>query len=221
MSRILILVLGMVLIVACDTEPTTDNTPPSDTKKPTAEPVAPTTGISKIQSQHDDLRKEIVKVEKQLDEGKQPPIRIVDQQIQIVDNLIAVTEMAMKIQATENLKLSHAHMRRQESKLHKQRTDLHTKMREIRETLAAAKTGEKLPEGFTETELQDQMSDHAKLDKKLAKEQEELRIEMGKKEALLAAGAEGPAQEESLFSRELTALKETKKQVEAVRARLN
>jgi hypothetical protein len=76
------------------------------------------------------------------------------------------------------------------------------------------KTGE-LPAGFTEAEIKDRLSDFQKAATKLEGDWKDLRGQMAKKEELLKLDVI-PPQGETLFTKELTELKRTRKRVEAL-----
>ena len=224
MSRVPPLALILCVVAACNREPTAVTVERSDGSRKTTEkppPVAPTTGISQIQKGHDEIRREIAKVEKELEGGQRPQVWLVEQQVKLVDNLIVATERAIKEESRMQVRHSHGRLRKQESQLIERRTEVSTEIQEMRRLLdESAKGVGKIPAGFTAAELKDRLGDFQEMARELTKRQDELRAEMRRKEALLREETI-PPQEETLFTRELEALVVTKKRVEALRARLN
>ena len=224
MSRVPLLALILCVVAACDREPAVVAVKRADggrkaTVKPP--PVAPTTGIGQVQKGHDEIRREIAKIEKELEGGKRPQVWLVEQQVKVVKNLIVAAELAIKEETRMQVRHSHGQLRLRESELIKRRSEVSTEIQEIRRILdESAKGVGKIPAGFTTAELKDRLGDFQEMSRDLNKQQDELRAEMRRKEALLREDTI-PPQEETLFTRELEALEVTKKRVEALRARLN
>ena len=72
-----------------------------------------------------------------------------------------------------------------------------------------------LPAGFTVEELKDRIGDFKEQGRKIDKDWDEVKAAMKKKEELLKL-EEIPSQGETLFTKELAELKETRKRVEAL-----
>jgi hypothetical protein len=217
MHRALIPAL-VLLALACDKEPATGGAKTTSAKPVPPKPpaVLPTTGNPKIRAMREDIVEEVNKAEKDLANGTKPQAHLVANWKKGIDYLIAASELAVKNEAEDAVRSSHALLRARQSEIDKQRNDLAEGILEIQRYLDEIARGVgKAPEGFTEDELKDRLGERQEQARALEKEEDEVRAQMQEKEDLLTKG-NPPPQSETLHTHELEALKELKARIDAL-----
>ncbi len=212
MLRLCLLTAALACLPACN--PDRDPKSPGGGNSAAASkppPESPTTGISQIQKMHDDLKEDIAAQEARAKAGQPVEERLVRGQLTGLDILIRSTEMAIALDTRQTMQREHAILRQKESRIIKGRNETY---REILEMQQAIDTNN-VPAGFTVEELRDRIADFKEQARKLEKEWDEVKAAMRKKEELLKL-EEIPAQGETLFTKELAELKETRKRAEAL-----
>jgi len=217
MPRLSLLAITLLCVSACNGDRDPKKNPGGKTA-PVAKPApeSPTTGISQIQKMHDDLKEDIAEQEKRVKAGQPTEQRLVRGQLTGLDILIRSTEMAIVLDTRRTVQLEHGLLRQKESKLIRGRNETHTEIAEMEKLLADHTKGVgALPAGFTEAELKDRLGDFREKAQEIEKEREDVRGEMRKREELLKLDVI-PPQGETLFTKELTELKLTRKRAEAL-----
>ena len=166
-----------------------------------------------------DILEEVEKAEKEMEGGKMPERRFVDEWKKGADACITAAQIAVDAEAVLAVQHDITTLRQKLAELDKKRTDLGEGIMEIKGYLGEIERGGKPPEGFTEGELKDRMGERQEEARALEKEDEELHARLKEKEDLLAQG-NVPPQGETLNTHELEAAKELKARVEALEARL-
>ncbi|MHC4550361.1 MAG: hypothetical protein ACYTEZ_16455 [Planctomycetota bacterium] len=221
MSRLLI--LALVCLAACDREKEPqdlagglrDPAPPPTARKP--DPVSPPTGYPALKQSHDSLREEIERAEEALQQGRPPEARLVKQQVRLIDNLIVATERAIREEARQGVQHTHALLQQQHGKLHQKRSEVWAEIAEMEQILAEARkgAGAGVPPGFTEAEIRDRLGDFREMARKIEQDLDELRARLQKQEDLLKLETI-PPQGETLLTKELEALRESRQRLEAL-----
>lgn len=212
MSRFCLLAVSLLCAAACN--PDRDPKSPGGgrsaaTQKPP--PESPTTGISQIQKMHDDLKEDIAAQEARVKAGQPAEERLVRGQLTGLDILIRSTEMAIALDTRQTMQREHAILRQKESRIIKGRNETYAEILEMQQALDT----NNVPAGFTPDELRDRIGDFKEQARKLEKEWDEVKAAMKKKEELLKLEVI-PPQGETLFTKELAELKETRKRAEAL-----
>lgn len=213
MLRALPLIL-LLLSVACDKK-----AKPEPAPKPKKPVVPATTGNPRIRGMREDLLEEVEKAEKEMEGGKMPERRFVDEWKKGADNCIMAAQIAADAEAVLAVQHDLTTLRQKQAELDRKRTDLGEGIAVIKGYLGEMERGGKPPEGFTEGELKDRLGGKQEEARALEKEDEELRTRLEEKEGVLAQG-KVPPQGETLNTHELEAAKELKARVEALEARL-
>lgn len=205
----------LLLSVACDKKAAKPELPPKPKK-----PVVPaTTGNPRIRGMREDILEEVEKAEKEMEGGKMPERRLVDEWKKGADHCIEAAQIAVDAEAVLAARHDLTTLRQKQADLDKKRIDIGEGIAVIKGYLGEIERGGKPPEGFTEGELKDRLGGKLEEARALEKEDEELRTGLTEKENLLAQG-KVPPQGETLHTHELEAAKELKTRVEALEARL-
>jgi hypothetical protein len=211
--RLLALALLLpILATACngDRNPTNAN-PGGKSAAAKPPPESPTTGISQIQTMHDELKEDIAIQEARVKGGQPAEARLVRGQLTGIDILIRSTEMAIGLDTRQTVQREHAILRQKESRIIKGRNEAYAEVLEMQRAIDT----DTLPAGFTKEEIQDRIGDFKEQARMLEKDWEEVRAAMRKKEELLKLEVI-PPQGETLFTKELAELRLTRKRVEAL-----
>jgi hypothetical protein len=210
-----------ILAVACDPGPSSDPVvprprDPAEAESNKQEPVSPATGIVRIQEAHDLYKVEVSSIEKALGEKGTPTgnqARTLRQILVAIAHLKTATELGRDNQDRENARNTHGMMLQEQTGLLKKRRQLWVEITEIEQYLTEIEKGTgSPPEGFTEPELKDRLTDALARDKKLKEELGVLREKMTALETRINAGDFGTS-ERSLFADELTGLEELEKRI--------
>lgn len=214
MLRPCLLAAALLCVPACnpDREPKPADDPAGSTaakRKPP--PESPTTGISQIQKMHDTLKKDIAAQEARIKAGQAAEQHLVRGQLSGIDILIRSTELAIANDTRQTIRREHAILQQQQGRIVKGRNQAYAEVAEMQQKINA----NDIPAGFTKEELEDRIRDFKEQAAELEKEWEEVRTAMQEKEELLKLEVI-PPQGETLFTKELAALKETRRRVEAL-----
>ena len=194
----------------------------SDTPLPTrgtddpAEIKVPTTGVTQLQGSHDAVRRELKHLEARKADGKPLNAAVVKSQIELVDQLIVAAKLAIDAEAMKQFRTRVGKMRQDYRNLELENQEISNEIREIKLMLEGARKGvEQLPEGYTETELMDRVGELEVKVGKIREQKEEFAVELSEQEALLANQTPPPLGD-SIWTRELADLKETRARLESL-----
>lgn len=216
--RHLLLILPLALL-ACENGETTQAPPAKkdDEAKVVEKPLTrAVTGVAVLQRDHATY---IEMIEKEEKKEKADP-RTVKQVLKLLGILEQALERSAREQAVQDLKKQHSRGTEELGRIAKQRNFLQREKAEILQILAnAAKGVAPIPSGFTEAELRDKLADFDEKLRKLKEGEDELLKEMQAQEKTLNSSEEVKPDPESMASRELVAVRETKKRAEALLAK--
>jgi hypothetical protein len=213
MLRHCLLAFTLLCVCACngDRNPKSNAKPGGKSAAARPPPESPTTGISQIQKMHDELKEDIAEQEARVKAGQPAEERLVRGQLTGIDILIRSAEMAIVLDTRQTMQRQHAILRQKESRIIKARNEAYAEVLEMQRAIQ----NDALPAGFTKEELEDRIGDFQETARKAEKEWETVRAAMRKKEELLKLD-NIPPQGETLFTKELEELKQTRLRVEAL-----
>ena len=176
----------------------------------------PTTGVTQLQGSHDAVKRELKHLEARKADGKPVNATIVKSQIELVDQLIVAAKLAIDAEAMKQFRTRVGKMRQGYQKLELENQEISNEIREIRQMLEGAEKGvEQLPEGYTQTELMDRVGELEVKAEKIREQKKEFAVVLSEQEAMLAKETPPPLGD-SMWTRELAELQETRARLEAL-----
>jgi len=159
------LVALLLALVSCDGQSKKTPAQPAATA-PKPDPVSPPTGITVLQRDHDDLRKDL---DPYFAETPEPlPAGAKEIFLKRADILCSALRIAVKAEAKQLTEQRRARLQGERANLEQERTTHHIEIGELESILAEFEKGvASIPKGFTEAEMRDQASDLRELVREL------------------------------------------------------
>jgi hypothetical protein len=213
--------LLLLPVTACDDTPKAGTGPRTPVApKPDTPAALPTTGTPKLREMREGILEEVVRMEKELEEGKAPARDGLERAKKGLSIVETAARQAVAQEAEQTLRVRHADLRTRHAEIVKERVDLFEGIGEIETFLSEIERGVgKPPEGFTEDELKDRLGELRLKAGELDKAEAELRTQSEEMEKVLKSG-EIPPPGETLLTQELEAVEELRARVERLEARL-
>ncbi len=215
MARLPILMALLLTLAACDGQPKKTPSQPA-AEGPTPDPVSPPTGITVLQRDHDDLRKDLSPYLGE--EATAPPAGAKDLFLKRADILRMALDVAVKAEAKQLIEQRRARLQGERAKLEQERTTHFIEIGELESILSEFEKGvASIPKGFTEAEMRDQASDLRELVRELAGSIDKVVEELAEVERILIETPEAIVHPGgTLLFREREALAALRAQIEAL-----
>ncbi len=210
-----LLIALLLPLAACDGRPEKAPANPAAAEN-RPDPVSPPTGITVIQRDHDDLRKDLDRYFGESPEALPPGAKeIFLKRADILRNVLAI---AVKAESKQLMEQKRARLQGERASLELARTTHYVEIGEIESILTEFEKGvATIPKGFTEAELRDQASDLREVVRDLGGQIEKVTAELAECEKILIESPDAiPHPGETLLSREREAVEALRLKIEAL-----